>query len=126
MFADNGPVGAAKALRSYIATNGLNSFPEAACMALSALIETTPIETIIIGSERLFAALVELEGMPDRPGALQALGEAGQQIGLHGFGGDAARGYLLMTWAEAELGEGAASTPEVNATYSFVLPEPGA
>lgn len=121
MFPNNGPVAAMNTLKTYIATHGINAFPEPARPVMTDLLVADVFTSITVGSERLYAALTELENMPDRPGALNVLGELAQQYGLSNLNQQGARGWELHTWAVGEVVEGGQSVedPVVNPTYTF-------
>ena len=121
MFPNNGPVAAMNSLRTFIALQGINAFPAVAQQAFSDLLTADVFTSITVGSERLYAGITELPDFPDKPAALQVLGELSQQYGLNNLNQNAQRGFELMTWTVGQVVEGGGDVPDpdVNPTYTF-------
>lgn len=128
MFLNNGPVPAHNAIRAYIAGVGLNGFAEEHRPAFEALLSMRLFEALTAGLERLYAAVRELPDLPDRAGALMALGEAAQASAIAGFEGLKERRWAIQAWVVSEINapgmeDPLAPAPEVLETASF-LAEP--
>lgn len=129
MFPNNGPVAAHSAVRNYIARVGLSGFPEVHRAAFEALLGLMLFECLTEGVERLYAAVRQLEDLPDRPGALAALGEAAQASAIAGLSGQADRRWAIQAWAFSELtAPGSenpmAPPPDIDPAASFLAAEP--
>lgn len=136
MFPNNGPVAAHNAVRNYVAAVGLTGFAEAHRDAFQALLVMPLFEALTTGVERLYAAVRQIEALPDREGALAALGEAAQASAIAGLEDKAERRWAIQAWAVSEINapgvdDPLAPAPEVLETASFlavgpVPPVPGA
>lgn len=129
MFPNNGPVAAHNAVRSYVAQVGLTGFAEEHQEAFQALLVMPLFEALTTGVERLYAAVRQLPGLPDRPGAIMALGEAAQASAVAGLEGKAERRWAIQAWAVSEItapgvDDPLAPPPEVLETASFIAADP--
>ena len=128
MFPNNGPMAAHNAVKSYIARVGLSGFAEDHQTIFEGLLALPLFETLTDGVERLYAAVRELEDLPERALALQALGEAAQASAVAGLSGKAGRRWAIQAWVVAEINEPGgehplAPAPEVDEAFSFIPPE---
>lgn len=136
MFPNNGPVPAHNAIRSWVAQVGLAGFAEERRESFRGLLEMRLFEAMTQGVERLYAAVRQIPDLPDRPGALMALGEAAQASARANFEGLSDRRWAIQAWAVSEItapgvDDPLAPAPEVLETASFIaagplLPVPGA
>ncbi|MBJ7446857.1 MAG: hypothetical protein JHC81_04920 [Brevundimonas sp.] len=124
MFPNDGPVAAHNAVRNYVARVGLSAFPEDYREAFESLLSMPLFEALTSGVERMYAAVRQLADLPDRDGALLALGEAAQASAIAALEGQAERRWAIQAWTLAEITEPGvenplAPAPDVEARFAF-------
>lgn len=124
-FPNNGPIAAHNAIRNYIASVGLNGFPDDYRGAFQDMLGMPLFEGLTDGVERLFAAVRQLVDLPSRADALQALGEASQASALAGLAGKRDRWWAVQAWTLSEINEPGvenplAPVPEVDSAFTFI------
>lgn len=129
MFPNQGPVAAQIAVRNYVASVGLNAFPDEYRAKMQELINLGVFDVLTLGVERLYAALTQLEDLPNRLDALTALGEAAQSAAINNLSSKSERWWAISSWASAELTEPGVENPlspapEVDQNFSFIAPPP--
>lgn len=127
MFPNNGPVAAHTAVRNYVARVGLSAFPEEYQTTFEQLLSLPLFEALTVGVERLYAAVRQLSDLPDRDGALLALGEASQASAIAALEAKAERRWAIQAWTLAEVTEPGvdnplAPAPDVDPAFSFLPP----
>ena len=124
-FLNNGPIAAHNAVRNYIASVGLNGFPEDYRASFQTMLAMPLFEGLTDGVERLYAAARQLADLPFRDDALLALGEASQASALAGLAGKRDRWWAIQAWTLAEINEPGvdnplAPAPEIEPAFSFI------
>lgn len=125
MFNNNGPISAHNAMRAYVVNNGLAAFPAEVRDHMAALNNMITYDAMSDGIERLYAALLEVEGMPNRPDGLMALGEAAQASAIAQTDSKGTHWWAIRNWAAYEInpvGE-APPVPEVKEGFSYTPAE---
>lgn len=135
MFDYQGPVHAQKELRAFMRAKGNTLCAKLAEKLDAAGDELSPVSTCVDAMERLFAALVEMEAdgatpitnipTPAREMAKQTLGALATAVGHGQYHSKGDRAWLIAAWAANELNPttGDSIVPEVDAHYSFAVPQ---
>lgn len=134
MFTYEGPVAAARDLRSFMRSHG-NKLKAVLAEKLDAAVdEISPVASIVAGMEWLYSALGEVDGegalitgiapAAVRDDAVQTLGILATAVGHGQFFGKGDRAWLIEAWAANELNPspGPTPVPETDGDYSLAPP----
>lgn len=139
MFTYEGPVAAARDLRAFMRVHG-NKLKTALAEKLDAAVdEISPVATCVVGMERVFSALTEVDGEGElitgvapaaaREASLKTLGVLATAVGHGQYYSKGDRAWLIAAWAAHQLNASgdAPPVPNVDREYAFsepVVPEP--